>query len=82
MRLELRSILFLVALGGIASLHFIAIPPILKTVAFLCAMIYIIKYCWDSYIEFQVNNPDFINEGYNKMNKDMIERKARKNKKV
>ena len=73
--IELKSVLFLIAIGGIASVHYMAIPSILKSVLFLCMMMYILKYCWDSYIEFQVDHPDFINEGVDK-------RKARKNKKV
>ena len=77
-----KSVLFLVAIGGIFAINLVAIPLALKAILILCAVLYIIKYCWMSYIEFQVDNPDFINQGCNKLHKDMIERKARKNKKV
>lgn len=78
----LKSWLFLVAVGGIFAINSFAIPLLLKALFIVCAVLYIIKYCWDSYIEFQVDNPEFINEGCNKLHKDMIERKAKKNRKV
>lgn len=70
MKIEFKSIMFLIAVGALILCSSIAISPIIKAIIYLSCLIYIVKYCWDAYIIYQVENPDLINEGVNKMRKD------------